>query len=270
MDPETTPARRTALILGALLLISSLAGCFELQQEIWVGTDGGGRLRFTIRAAAPEGVRADTTSVPVVEIHEIARRLRRDTRLRFSPRVEQYVLAGDDHVALEIALNDWHDLPAINRDILELGSAGDPVRMALARLFDFSLEEDAEGYILYRQLASESTARHAGDALAGLETGSGDSGKARGLRIVLHSPTISRTTGAWQLDKSGVRWSVDLDDLMTGQRRFRAFEADIGAVARGPRFWRVIGIVLVISMLVGILTWFRYARWLRKPADEIR
>ncbi len=270
MAPETTPARRTALLLVALFLLSSLTGCFEVQQDIWVGTDGGGRLRFTIRAPSPEGARTDTSSVPVVEIHEIARRLRRDTRLRFTPRVEQYVHDGADHVAIEIAVNDWHDLPAINRDIIEQGSSGDPVRTALARLFDFSLEEDAEGYILYRQLASESTARHARDALAVVEPGSGGSGEAGGLKIVLHSSTVSRTTGAWQLDKSGVRWSVDLDDLMTGRRRFRAFEADIGAVARGSRFWRVIGIVMVISMLVGILTWFRYARWLKKSAEKIR
>ncbi len=270
MDSEANLARRTAPLMMAALIFISLAGCFDVKQEIWVDPDGSGRLRFTLRAPSPEGTRTDTTSVPVLEIHEMARRMRQDTRLRFSPRVEQFVIDDADHVALEIAVNDWHDLPAINRDIMEMGSAGERVRTALASLFDFTLEEDVEGYILYRQLASESTARRARDALTGRESRATGFPAEGTLQIILHSPTVSRTTGSWQLDKSGVKWSLDLDQLRTGRRNFRSFEADIGAVARGFRFWRVIGIVVVISMLVGILSWFRHARRMRKPAEEIR
>lgn len=260
----------TALLIF-LLPVLLLSGCLEVKQELWIESDGSGRIRFDISAASPEDTSVQASSVPAEEFIQIARQLRRDPRLKSSPRVEQYVLGGDDHVALEIALHRWNDLPAINRQILDMGTAGHEVRTALSRVFDFSLVEDKEGNILYRQIFSREDMRASRESLSNDQSFLDASRAGGALRIILHSPTISRTNGSWQLNKTSVRWSINLKELAGGRRAVKAFETEIGASARSPYFWRVIGIVLVISMLVGILTLFRHVRRrARKTNEKVR
>ncbi|MFC1628105.1 hypothetical protein ACFL3H_03195 [Gemmatimonadota bacterium] len=259
------------LLLIFLMPFLLLSGCIEVKQEIWIEPDGSGKIRFDIGAPSPGEGSADASSIPAEEIIAIARELRRDPRLKSTPRVGQYVLDGNDHVELELLLNHWSDLPSINHLILEKARTEDDVRAALSRMFEFSLAEDEEGNILYRQILSDEDVRSSRDHLSNMESLTEVSLAGGFLSVIVHSPTISRSNGSWQLDKTGVRWTLALKDLADGRGSVRAFEAEIGASARSPQFWRVIGIVLIVSILVAILTWFRHARRrARRPNRKIQ
>ncbi len=256
------------IFLMPLLLLS---GCIEVKQEIWIEPDGSGKIRFDIGAPSPEDTSIEASSVPAEEIIAIAREIRRDPRLRSTPQVGQYVLDGQDHVELVLLLYRWSDLPAINHLILDMARGDDEVRTALSRVFEFSLEQDDEGNIQYRQTLSREDVRASRDYLSKLPSFTEVSRAEGSLRVIVHSPTISRSNGSWQFDKTSVRWTLALKELAGGRGSVRAFEAEIGASARSPYFWRVIGIVLIVSILVGILTWFPHVRRrARRPNEKIR
>jgi len=263
-----TASRNLFIFLMPLFLLS---GCFEVKQEIWIESDGSGKIRFDISAPSPGETSVEASSVPSEEVIAIAREIRRDPRLKSTPRVGQYVHNGNDHVELELLLHSWSDLPAINHLILDMARMDDEVRTALSRVFEFSLEEDDEGNIQYRQILSREDVHSSRESLSNSRSFS-DLPRAGGsLGILVHSPTISRSNGKWQLDKTSVRWTLSLKELAGGRGSVKAFEAEIGASARSPYFWRVIGIVLIVSMLVGILTWFPHVRRkARRLNDKIR
>ncbi|MFC1499882.1 hypothetical protein ACFL6T_02540 [Candidatus Zixiibacteriota bacterium] len=262
------PAPALYVLLIPLLM---LAGCLEVKQEIWIEPDGSGKIRFDISAPSPGEGSTEASSVPAEEVIAIARELRRDPRLKSTPRVGQFVLDGMDHVDLELLLYNWSDLSAINHLMLEMAGSDSEVSAVLSRLFEFSLVEDEEGNILYRQILSREDLQASREYLSNNQSFTDVSLAGGLLSIVVHSPTISRSNGSWQLDKTSVRWRMALRELARGRGTIQAFEAEIGASARSPHFWRVIGIILIVSMLVGILTWFRHARRrARRSHDKIR
>jgi hypothetical protein len=271
MVRNTTVIRNSDVLLPVILLSVLLAGCFEVRQELWIGTEGGDRLRYTISTPSPIDPTSATSPLPVEAIHDLGRRLRGDVRLRFSPRIEQYVADGRDHIALELAVHDRNDLSAVNRAIIDMAGGDDALRASLARLFDFTLEEDLEGIIRYRQRRPETAVRRAREIITD-ERFRPDRQAARGsLVIILHSPVVSSTSGSRRRNDTEVRWSLELGDLMAGQENIRSFEAEIGPASRGSRLWQVIGIVLVVSMLAGIITWIRHSRRrVMGPGDPIR
>ena len=274
-SPMTVPG--PIRLLTAILCALSLSGCFDAQQEIWINPDGSGRLRIDM------GLSRELTDVGEEDssgIEEMADRFRNagrklagDARLPSSPVVEEYSDEDFDRVAIELTVNDWRDLPAVNRMILEERQADASVSDDSNRLFLFSLEESEDGNIHYRQPATGTigeTGGTSGDedffegmgrALVGAFLDEG------GITVTLHSPTINRTNGDRQSGRTSVRWHVNLEDLLRGDVEIDAFTAEIGAPAGGNYFWRVVGVLLTVSVLVAILIWFRRGRSRMPPAD---
>lgn len=262
------------LILALAFLIS---GCIDMEQDIYLYSDGSGRIRFDM------GINKDLTELgeepgqDEIDLAEnfkkIARRLLSDPRLSSSPRVEEYSDRDYRRVAIDITLRDWHDLPDINRTIIEHGTEGDVKDPNINGLLLFSLEEREDGSVTYRQPVAPSYPGVSGSEEEGgwgkftrylVNTFMGEGA----LTVTLHSPTISYTNGLWQTDRTSVQWSVELADLITESAEIESFTAAIGASARTSYLWRVLGILLIVSALVGLLVWFRRSRSRKPPLSD--
>jgi len=278
------PIKNIFKLLTPLLGVFMLTGCFDVKQEIWINPDGSGRLRFDIglskqlASLAEEG--ASSADELAESLKDLGRELVGDPRLHSSPIVEEYRDDDFDRAAIELFVNDWHDLPALNRLIVEKRLTDEVEGDESNRLFIFSLEENEEGNIYYRQPARGSIGEAGpeetkeeekveekgffegvGQALVGTFMNEG------GLTVTLHSPIISRTNGTRLADREGAQWSVKLEDLIGDRVEVDAFTAEIVASAGISYFWRVVGVLLTITVLVGLLIWFRRGRQQRLPAD---
>ncbi len=261
------------LLLPALLL----SGCIDVRQDIYINPDGTGRLRLDI------GIRSEATDPAAEEIPEhpgedlkvIARRIHNDPRVR-TVHVEEYSEDGWDRGVIDLSVHDWRDLPELNRllaidpDRAEHGFSG------LERWFLFSLGEEEDGVVDFRQPESDGGPPPSGSLIgAGNGTLFGRewdrSAFAEGsLTLTLHSPMVSRTNGLWQLDKASIRWTVPLASLLDGTSLPQPFTAEIGPSARSSHFWRIVGIILAVTALVGLLAWFRSRRREAREAERER
>jgi len=253
----------TTILIGTLPLLS---GCLDMQQEIWIQPDGSGRLRLDlgIREQTPEGGEEDENLSSEVHTEldsgflEAARRLRDDPRVR-SLHTEDYRQEGYERAAIDVTVDQWRDLPDIAAIVTGLQEVQDS---DLRDIFLFQLEE-RDGTIYYRQPVTgasptESETRDLGRELgAALTRAVFDDSK---ITVTLRSPTLSHANGRWLMDKSGVEWTVELDDLVSDPLEPGAFHAEIGPSARSWHFWRVVGVILAVTVLVGMLAWFRRGR----------
>ena len=250
------------LLLPALLL----SGCIDVRQDIYINPDGSGRLRIDvgIRSTADPAAE-EIPEHPGEDLKVIARRIHTDPRVQ-SVHVEEYSEDVWDRGVIDLSVHDWRDLPALNRLL-----AADPGRSkngssGLERWFFFSLGEDEEGVVDFRQPEADgmpspsgAPAASANGTLFGWEWDR--SAFAEGsLTVTLHSPMVSRTNGLWQLDKASIRWTVTLTTLLDPASSPQPFSAEIGPSARSSHFWRIVGIILTVTALVGLLAWFRSSR----------
>lgn len=281
------PINKILKLLTPLLGVFLLTGCFDVKQDIWINPDGSGRLRFDIglsKQLAFLGEEGASSADELAEsLKELGRELVGDPRLHSSPIVEEYSDDDFDRAAIELFVKDWHDLPALNRLIVEQPSRDEAEGDESNRLFIFSLEENEEGNIYYRQPARGSIGEAGPEETKQEEAEKRENeegffeGMGRvfagafldegGLTVTLHSPTISRTNGTLLRDKTGVQWLVELEDLIGNKVEVDAFTAEIGASAESFYFWRVMGVLLMITVLVGLLIWFRRGRQQQPPAD---
>jgi hypothetical protein len=253
------------LLLPALLL----SGCIDVRQEVSINPDGTGRLRFDLgvrqELSAPGEEEPTAATEMGQDFKDIARVIHRDPRVR-SLAVREFSQNGWDRAEIDLVAHDWRDLPELNRLIVhESGESGLQVSGLEEYLF-FSLREDDDGVTFFRQPeVSEPTPPPLSDSSNGpielfgraLTRAVFDEGM---LTVTLRSPMVSRTNGLWQLDKASVRWSVPLADLIDPGRRPDPFTAEIGPSARSSHFWRVVGIIMAVTALVGLLAWFRSTR----------
>ena len=270
--------RTTAMILPLAGLLA-LTGCLDVQQDVWVNPDGTGRLRIDMGLSEnlsepAEGVEAVTGNEMVRDFQEIQRRIKDDPRIR-QIYVENYARGGYDRAAVDILVHDWRDLPAINDLVLDTN-----VRTGadLDRHLRFTLQEEADGKIYYRHPPESGLVP---PSPADPDEAAGDLADTMGqavahamyrdaaLTVTLHSPTISRTNGAWQFDKSSVRWTVRMADLVR-KGTDGGFVAEIGPSARSSHFWRVVGILLTVTLLVLLLAWFRRGRGEKEGIEPVR
>jgi hypothetical protein len=238
-----------------------------VRQDIYINPDGSGRLRIDvgIRSTATEQAPDEIPEQPGAELKNIIRRIHTDPRVR-SIHLEEYSEDGWDRGVIDLSVHDWRDLPELNR-LLAAGPDGSANGFSgLERWFLFSLGEEEDGVVDFRQPESDGTPPPSGSF-----TGSGRgtlfgrevdrSAFAEGsLTLTLHSPMVSRTNGLWQLDKASVRWTVPLNALLDGPSAPQPFSAEIGPSARSSHFWRIVGIILTVTALVGLLAWFRSSR----------
>jgi|GEM_PF-4201542 len=265
--------------MTALLCSLLLSGCFDVNQEIWINSDGSGRLRFDMGLSKKLADLGEEDASGIDDLadrfKELGRELAGDPRLLHSPVVEEYGDDDFDRVAIELTVKDWRDLSVINRMIVQKRPGEEAAGNGSNRLFVFTLEESDDGNIYYRQPSSgfrseskqpdeekeEGFFEGMGRALVGAFMSEG------GLTVTLHSPTISLSNGDWQSDRASVQWTVALEDLINDKVEVDAFTAEIGAPAGSLYFWRVVGVLLVVSFLVGLLVWFRRYRSRPPSAD---
>jgi hypothetical protein len=247
------------LLLPALLL----SGCIDVRQDIYINPDGSGRLRLDlgIRTVASDRAPDELPIQPGNDLKEIVRRIHADPRIR-AVHVEEYSEDGWDRGVIDLSVHDWRDLPDLNRCL-----AADPDRpengfSRLESWFLFSLREDDDGVTNFQEPQADGVGppRPGGPwTLFGrpLDRSAFSEGA---LTVTLHSPMVSRTNGLWQLDKASVRWSIPLAYLLEESSSPPAFSAEIGPSARSSHFWRIVGIILAVTALVGLLAWFRSSR----------
>jgi hypothetical protein len=259
---RTMTTRELATLAPLLLPALLLSGCIDVRQDIYINPDGTGRLRLDI------GIRS-TTADPAAEVipehpgedlKVIARRIHTDPRVR-TIHVEEYSEDGWDRGVIDLSVHDWRDLPELNRLLAADPDRAEHVFSGLERWFLFSLGEEEDGVIDFRQPGSDDGSP-ASVAVKGTLFGRewDPSAFTEGaLTVTLHSPMVSRTNGLWQLDKASIRWTVPLASL-EGSSPPPAFTAEIGPSARSSHFWRVVGIILAVTALVGLLAWFRRSR----------
>ncbi|MFO7767440.1 MAG: hypothetical protein R6W82_00530 [bacterium] len=252
----------TTILIGVLPLLS---GCLDMQQEIYVHGDGSARLRLDfgvhqdLLGTVEEGPPPGEVSVEAgPDFLAAARALRNDPRVR-SIHTEEYTRDGFERSAIDVTVQDWRDLPEIARLIASTKEEAD---RDLRAIFIFELEE-RDGTIYFRQPTSDAAPETADARDLGRELGAAltravfDDSE---ITVTLRSPTISRSNGRWLMDKSGVEWTVALDDLVSDPLEAGAFQAEIGPSARSWHFWRVVGVILAVTILVGMLAWFRRER----------
>jgi hypothetical protein len=265
MRPMTT--RELATLAPLLLPALLFSGCIDVRQDIYINPDGSGRLRIDvgIRSTATEQAPDEIPEQPGAELKETIRRIHTDPRVR-SVHLEEYSEDGWDRGVIDLSVHDWRDLPELNRLL-----AADPGRSengfsGLECWFLFSLGEDEEGVVDFRQPGTDGM-----PSPSGFPAGEGQgilfgrkldrSAFVEGsLTVTLHSPMVSRTNGLWQLDKASVRWTIPLAALLDGTSPPQPFSAEIGPSARSSHFWRIVGIILTVTALVGLLAWFRSSR----------
>ncbi len=274
---------RLARISKPLLLILlslALSGCLDMKQDIWINPDGSGRLRIDVgisesmsyfrESEAPTEEETQESDIGV-DFMDTVRELSRDPRIR-SVYSERYSDQGFDRAAIDLTVHDWHDLPSINARILT--QQGEENESDIDTYMTFSLHEEDDGIVHYLQpgmgiAAAEGETGEEGFADAMSRSVAEAMFRDGALTVTLHSSTISRTNGEWQLDKSSVRWQAELVDLIVEPAAIEPFTAEIGPSARSSHFWRIVGILMAVSLLVLLLTWFSQGRRSRRKAHSV-
>jgi hypothetical protein len=207
-----------------------------------------------------------------VDFIDTVRELSRDPRIR-SVYSEKYSDQGFERTAIDLTVHDWHDLPAINALIIT--RQGEENESDVDTYMIFSLTEEDDGTINFLQPVLDETAvaqthGEEEDLVDAMGRSLAEAMFRDGaLTVTLHSPTISRTNGEWQMDKSSVQWQAELVDLIVDPAMIDPFTAEIGPSARSSHFWRIIGILMAVSLLVLLLAWFSQGRRSRRKAHSV-
>jgi hypothetical protein len=257
-----------------LALVAS--SCLDMKQDIWINPDGTGRLRIDVGVSKSvmDSPDAETGESDLSEdFRQVQRDLKDDPRIR-SLHTEGYATSEYVRAAIDLVVHDWRDLPDVNGLVIDRqeGEGGTSMNAYLI----FTLSEEEDGTIHYVQPAGGTSSEPSGPDEEGfgesIERAMAEAMFREGaLSVTLHSPTISRTSGTWQLDKSSVGWSMEMSEAMINPPAEGAFTAEIGPSARSSHFWRTVGIILAVSALVGLLAWFRHDRGGQEaPPEPVR
>src|SRR5690349_1263573 len=117
-DDHPTPSRRPRLALCALAILATttLSGCFDLLEEIWVSPDGSARMVLDV--SLPKGLLQLAGQDPFTRMREEAKKT--EAVLKEDPAVKRFAFrdfeeAGVHHLVYELEVNDASKLPELHR-----------------------------------------------------------------------------------------------------------------------------------------------------------
>lgn len=228
------------LIRVLLLLIASVAcaGCLELTQEVWVNSDGSGRMRLDI--ALPDGLlqmAADSDGV-----NPLAENLAEFERLKAHPEEipnlrsvdhSEYVEGEFHHFVIELEVDDVTSLSETMAEVQKRTSVGDEQAEQadeLASQHEMKLERVGRDRMVFVQtLVDEFRATVGSDA----ETEEMDEASKAFLAsmfagkhytVRLHAPKVASSNGTVDATARTSEWKIPLTELMAreGLKELRA------------------------------------------------
>ena len=229
------------IMTRSLLLVAlsvACAGCLELTQEVWVNSDGSGRMRLDIalpRELLEMASDADGAN-PLAETLEEYERLKADPsqvpNLRSVDKSE-YVEGEFHHFVMELEVDDVTLLPETMSQLQKRTAVGEEQENKadeLASQHEMKLERIGRDRMVFVQTLIDDS--QAADA-SGLDTEEMDAASkallasmfaGKHFTVRLHAPKVTSTNG--QVDKaaSTIEWRIPLTALMAqeGLQELRA------------------------------------------------
>lgn len=247
-----------SLLLSSCLILS---GCFEMSEEIWISTDGSGRIKedFIISDALlglAQGRSQDDLIGRVRERYEEAKKdLEKNS---FVKRVEfrEYSEGGMHHFSLDVTVRQFQNLNEIQKKI-------PPYIEDSGEESDFRIEKLPSGNISFRQKFGESPAESTeaeadtsernpwlkfGEfmAKASISTAFGN----RYFTVRLHAPKIVSTNGNLDDRMQTAEWKLALVDLLSENPYEQELKAEMHPPGKGL-LW-IVAAILLVAVIGGI------------------
>lgn len=122
---------RILKICLTLILSLVLTGCFHFSEDIWVGSDASGRIKFdvavteklvgSIESLSKYGNEAENADVsepkPLVNLEAIKQNLETNSYIK-KLKIQEYSDAGLRHYMVDARVKDFHQLPEVEQIIL--------------------------------------------------------------------------------------------------------------------------------------------------------
>lgn len=236
-------------ILLAFALLCLLAGCFDVNDEVWWNADGSAKLRRTIRLALASPDAAKAKADAINEAAEFSRiEIRRDTRVKsFDVRTS---VEGNDVVAVaEIEVTDGKDLTSVVQAIAKKVKVDNAT---FEWIPNFTFEKTANGN--HRFVASIAEVRP--PASFDKEQAKATFGERAWTLRYYGSPIVAAVPASAQIGSGRVEWKTALADIASGQVKDAELLAEVGppfpatamAIVGGLAIVLVFALVLTLQL----------------------
>lgn len=251
-------AVRVSVWVLCVVAVTSLSGCFDLLQEIWVAADGSARLRLEV--ALPKSVLHLAGQGALTKLREDAKKT--GAELKDDPVVKAFSfkdhVEGDvQHLVYELEVTDATKLGALQQRVWA-SAANEKEGEGMT----FRFEKGTGGALRFVQRVGKDAQR--ADGGAGAEPGSvadraarelgrkmaGAMFEGRFVTVRVHGPAIGETNGALNEKKDTVEWRLPMAELMSDGAPLQELRAEIET---GAPLW-VWGLFLGIPALLLLLS----------------
>ena len=225
---------------GLLLFLLSVvcSGCLELTQEVWVNSDGSGRMRLDI--ALPRGLLemaaeadgSDPLAETLVEYERLKANPREIPNLR-SVDKKEYVEGEFHHFVIELEVDDVTKLPETMARVQKRAAVGEEQAEKadeLAAQHEMRLERVGRDRMVFVQNLVEDSRTGAASAPDMEELDA--AGKAflasmfagKHFTVRLHAPKVTSANGVVDETAKTIEWKIPLTELMAreGLQELRA------------------------------------------------
>ena len=235
--------KKTRLIV-ALITVLLLSGCYDFSEELWIKTDGSGRMKFTIGLAENlvsmiEGGRksADFCDKAIKDKNKLE-----NSVLITALTITKSNQAGMHYCTIDIDVIDFRNFGEVRNNVIE----GDYNNYE----FPFVIEELDQGRIsisqdfgnLGRDGPEQSEIEKVGQEMAMAMMTPMLAGKY--ITVTVHAPIIESSNGELSADNKTTTWKKPLVDLIRNPQQSHKFEMilvkDVGLIDRIKSWWNSI------------------------------
>ncbi|MBX5484504.1 MAG: hypothetical protein IRZ16_22000 [Myxococcaceae bacterium] len=229
---------RFVQLVGVVLAVTTLSGCFDLLEEIWIAPDGSARMTLDVALAMPLLRLAGQD--PFTKMQEDAKRTK--AALEQDPAVKRFDFRtfeeGDvRHLVYELEVTDATKLAEIQHRVE--ADAADAARKADELRFAF--ERVGGGRLVFTQQIGRGAVTPGSDGGSTPSGGAGEGDVADNLgramaqamlaghamTVRLHAPRIGQTNGTLNEKQDTVEWRIPVADVMAGSAKVQELRAEI-------------------------------------------
>lgn len=256
---------RRLLVVLLIVLSFLFTGCFELLEEIWINSDGSGRMRvdFGIPEAMLSMGGEEGMDDPFADIEQKFQETK--ASVEKNPKVKRIDLTQQSdgtlkHIVLDIEVTDYSELQDLPKLLYAEDDTAKSSQETALEKSELRITKENDGKIIVSRYfggvrskessAPEDTASdpfaQMGEAMAGAMFGNNH------YTVKVYADNIVSSTGKLSDDKKTAEWKIPIGSLIMGTMKQKEFRAEILPPSSNMMMY-IIGGVLLLGILIGLV-----------------